>query len=235
MSDFEGLSVKGPNQRVVVPLLILLLGLSLAACGGGSDDDGSTPPPSPPAPPAPPTPPAVPPVSSTVINLDGGQQIGATHWPDGATSVGGQGQPVGTLECNAATPGPVHIHAHLSIFLNGEQLAIPSRIGFVDSSPSSSCHYQLHSHDRTGLVHVHATTPTDFTLGQYFAIWGQPLETANIAGETGMPVKVYITDAGVVSEVTSNWSAIVLDSHREVTIQIGTAITEIPNYTWAGN
>jgi len=26
-----------------------------------------------------------------------------------------------------------------------------------------------------------------------------------------------------------------LKSHREVTIQIGTAITEIPNFTWSAN
>ena len=78
--------------------------------------------------------------------------------------------------------------------------------------------------------------PATFTLGQLFAIWGQPLESTNVAGLTGMPVIIYVTDNnGVVSEATGNWRDIELLSHREITIQVGTPVTEIPNFTWSGN
>ena len=44
---------------------------------------------------------------------------------------------------------------------------------------------------------------------------------------------VYVTDNGVVTRATGDWNAIELTSHREVTIQVGTRITEIPNFTWS--
>jgi hypothetical protein len=74
-----------------------------------------------------------------------------------------------------------------------------------------------------------------FTLGQLFSIWGQPLSSSDVAGLTGMPVVVYVTDNGTVTQNTGDWSAIELRSHRLITIQVGTAITQIPNYTWTGN
>ena len=135
----------------------------------------------------------------------------------------------------ASQPIAFHVHTHLAIFLNGQQLALPARVGFVTgSSSASNCHYPLHTHDATGMIHVHATTPTVFTLGQFFQTWGQPLSSTDIGGLTGMPVRVFVTDNDVATENTGDWSAIELTSHRHITIQVGTDITEIPQYTWIG-
>jgi hypothetical protein len=196
-----------------------------------------TPPPEPPPPPPTPTPPPVPPPSppplaETAINIDAGQQIGATHWPDGDTSTGGLGQPVDGLQCGEMVEN-YHVHTHLSIFLSGEALAIPGNIGIADLSPTSDCHYNIHTHDRSGKIHVEAPQPGTFTLGQMFHIWGQPLERNNIAGLVGLPVVVYVTDDEVVSEYTGELGDIELTSHRLITIQVGIpAITEVPNFTW---
>ena len=56
------------------------------------------------------------------------------------------------------------------------------------------CDYPLHTHDTSGKIHVEADAPSTFTLGQLFAIWGQPLSYSNIAGIIGSPVVVYIND-----------------------------------------
>jgi hypothetical protein len=128
-----------------------------------------------------------------------------------------------------------HVHSHLSIFLNGEALAIPREIGILEPTPTTGCFYSLHTHDLSGRIHVEAAAPATFTLGQLFSIWGQPLSSTDIAGLSGMPVVVYVTDNGVVTQNTGDWSTIELTSHREITIQIGTPITEIPNYTWTGD
>ena len=125
-----------------------------------------------------------------------------------------------------------HVHTHLSIFLNGEALAVPNEIG-INSSPD--CFYQLHTHDLSGKLHIEAAAPQTFTLGQFFGVWGEPLENTNVAGLIGMPIVVYVTDDGVVTEADGDWHAIELKSHREITIQIGTPITEIPNFTWSAN
>lgn len=222
----------GLLRRLRPQLLLVLFAVSLAACGGGGGGSDNTP--APPAPPAPPPPPAIiPPVSTTVINIEDGHTVGVVHWPEGNTSTGGQGQAMGTMQCLNSQPVTYHVHTQLSIFLNGEQLAIPSHAGFVEGT-SNDCHYPLHTHNWSGLVHVHGTAPATFTLGQFFQIWGQPLSSTDLAGLTGMPVRVFVTENGVATENTGDWTAIELTSRRHVTIQVGTDITEIPQYTWIG-
>jgi hypothetical protein len=176
----------------------------------------------------------MPPVAAAV-DLNDNHAVGASHWSDGATSDGAQGQAIGALECLDNMPETYHVHTHLSIFLNGEALAIPAELGIVSQSPTSECFYSIHTHDQSGKIHVEAAAPGLFTLGQLFSIWGQPLDATNIAGLTGMPVVVYVTDDGVVTEATGDWHAIELKSHREITIQVGTPIAEIPNFTWSAH
>lgn len=216
-------------ERALSWLSVLLLGFSLTGCDSGSSD------PPPPQTPAPPPAPDVPPLAATAVSLDDGHTVGSAHWADSNTSDGGQGQPVGDLECVFPSPETYHVHTHLSVFMNGEAFAIPNAVGMVELSPTTECHYPLHTHNASGLIHVHAEAPTDFTLGEFFAIWGQPLEPDNVGGIVGIPAVVYITDDGVVSEYTGDFSEIDLMSHREITIQVGTPITEIPNYVWSGD
>jgi hypothetical protein len=212
----------------------LWLGLVSLALLGGCESSDTDPPEEPPAPP-PPAQSGVPPLDSNVVWLDDHHQVGATHWPDGDTPDGGQGSPVDGLPCMSVAPNDYHVHAHLSIFLNGQALAVPNEIGSVDLSPTNHCHYALHTHDASGMLHEHATTQTLFTLGQFFRVWGQPLQRDNIAGLVGLPVVVYVTDDGVVREYTGDLAALQLLSHREITVQVGTAITTIPNFRWSGD
>jgi hypothetical protein len=175
----------------------------------------------------------VPPLSPTVVDLDDNHTVGTAHWPEGETADGAQGQTIQGLECLPTMPETYHVHSHLSIFLNGEALAVPGEIGIIDGA--TSCYYSIHTHDMSGKLHVEAAAPATFTLGQFFALWGEPLENTNIAGLVGMPVVIYVTDNGVVTEATGDWHAIELKSHREITIQVGTPITEIPNFHWSAN
>jgi hypothetical protein len=177
----------------------------------------------------------VPPLSSVIVNIDGGQTIGTAHWDNGNTASGGTGQTVQGLECLSAMNETYHVHAHVSIFLDGVALAVPSNIGIAPLQPSGRCFYAIHTHDLSGKIHVEAAAPGTFTLGQLFAIWGQPLETTNVAGLTDKPIVVYSTDQATVTRVTGDWKAIELTSHKEITIQIGTPIAEIPNFSWSAN
>jgi hypothetical protein len=43
-----------------------------------------------------------------------------------------------------------------------------------------------------------------------------------------------VVEDGVASEYTDDLAALELESHRDITIQIGTPITEIPTFTWNG-
>jgi hypothetical protein len=212
------------------------LALGFAGCGGGGGDDTPAPQPTPL-----PSPPSIPPLATGApIVLNFGGTVGTTkHWEDGDTSTGGQGANVDGLPCQPNMDESYHVHAHLSIFLNGDQLMVPKEIGLPkDSSGNQKCSYSLHTHDYTGEVHVEAPSNTGFTLGQFFDIWGQPLDTTNvnIAGIVGLPIKVFIVEDGATAatEYTDDVKKLELTRHRQVTIQIGTGITSIPVYDFAG-
>lgn len=197
------------------------------------------PPPAPTPAPAPvPAPPSLPPLSPTVVDLNDNHRVGIPHWPDRDPSTGAHGETIDSLQCYPGVDPPqnYHVHSHLSIFLDDVALSIPEDIGILTLSPTQKCIYTLHTHDHSGKLHVEAPAPGDFTLGQFFAIWGQPLRPDNVAGLTGKPIVIYITDHnGVVTEATGDWGDIQLLSHREITIQVGAPISEIPNFNWKAN
>ena len=170
-----------------------------------------------------------------IVDLDDNHQVGELHWPNGDTATGGQGAPIAGLTCEINLHETYHVHTHLSIFLDGVALAFPRNVGRVQTGTNPACFYSIHTHDLSGKIHVEGPAPGTFTLGQLFEIWGMPLETDNVAGLTGKPIVIYSTDQGTVTKVTTDWKAIELTTHKEVTIQVGTPITEIPNFTWSAN
>ena len=169
------------------------------------------------------------------VNLDANQQIGvtSTFWTDGDTATGGTGQTIQGVPC-AAPVETFHIHSHLSIIVNGTAQAIAANTGIINT-PALDCHYYIHTHDRSGKLHIETPAAVNYTLGQYFAIWGQPLSTTNVAGITGMPLTVYITENNTVTQFTGDPATIPLQSHRHIALVLGTAITQVPFFTWTAN
>jgi hypothetical protein len=212
-----------------MPWLSALFLVAATACGGGGGDD--------PAPAPAPTPAPAPgvPTIAPAVNLDANQQIGvtSTFWGDGSTATGGAGATVQGVPC-AAPVDTFHIHSHLSIIVNGQAQAIAANVGLVDTA-TLDCHYYVHTHDRSGKVHVEAPAAGTFTLGQFFAIWGQPLTSTNVAGITNMDRKVYITENSTVTEFTGDPATIELQSHRHIAIVLGTPVTQVPFFTWTAN
>lgn len=190
--------------------------LSLNGCGGGGGSSNVAPP----AVVGSPTPK----LSSTPIVLNGAA-LGTASWADGSTASGGHGAVMDNVGC-AGTVN-MHNHAHLAIFRNGEMLALPAQVGL------QGCTYELHTHDRSGVIHVESAADKVFTLGQFFSVWGESLLTTNIADITGLPVTVFIDDDGKsITVYTGSLADIELKPHRSITILIGSAPTEIPSYSW---
>ena len=214
--------------------------VSLTGCGGigyqvnpGDDIIGGTPPtvPAPPnpPPPPPPPPPSVPPLSTTIQNLSDGHAVGQQRWYSPQTD----GSPIGRFTCVVNPPQELAFRAHLSIIVNNEPQKIPLYLG-ASPRPPTHCFFAIHTHDSSGRIHVTPAEPGIFTLGELFQIWGQPLSNTNVAGFTGLPVEIYVTDNGTTVKVEdTDWANIELRPHREITIGLGTPITEIPNFVWA--
>ncbi len=60
-----------------------------------------------------------------------------------------------------------HIHPTLAITVNSQSLTIPGGIGLSGGIAAS-----IHTHGGDGVIHVESREPK--TLGDFFAVWGQP-------------------------------------------------------------
>ncbi len=62
----------------------------------------------------------------------------------------------------------MHIHPTLEIVIDGERQEIPAGIGltFNEMRP-------IHTHDATGKIHIEAPCEREFTLREFFAVWGK--------------------------------------------------------------
>jgi hypothetical protein len=95
---------------------------------------------------------------------------------------GSSGKAIDTVdgvECQAGEQLQYHVHAALEILISGQPVTVPK-----DTGIRSDCIFWLHTHDDTGLVHIEAPANRSFTLGQFFAVWGQPLSATQLLGST---------------------------------------------------
>jgi len=95
------------------------------------------------------------------------------------------------------------------------------------------CYFWLHTHDASGIVHVEAPQQRDFTLGQFFAIWGQQLSATQLLNKTvdaGHQIKVTVN--GV--EVSGDPSQIKLQDKISIVVQYGPPFATPPSYNFGG-
>lgn len=124
------------------------------------------------------------------------------------------GLPALTAEGNA-----LHIHQHLDIFVDGKPVAVPPGIGINNSVPFIS---SIHTHDTSSVIHVESPVVTDFTLGQFFDIWGVKLTSTCIGGYCNTGEKTL--RAFVNGEAyTGDPRKIILTAHQEIVLAYGVA------------
>ena len=215
--------------RIGSGFLAIGAALALAACGGGGDSTSASSIAS-----AQSTQKAqstAPTLAAATPVIDG-TTLGAEKWPAGSSWSGGRGQTVNGLVC--AAPGKTYSYSHLSIYSNGQQLALPANIGTVAPTLSGpiGCRYPLNTVDESGKIRMDVTNNATYTLGQFFAIWGAPLSRTNVAGIVSSSVSVYVNDGGTLSTYTGDLASLVLPTQGEITIVLGTPLTQIPTYTW---
>ncbi len=112
----------------------------------------------------------------------------------------------------------VHIHQHLDVFVDGEQVEIPANIGIGRAFISP-----LHTHeDVPSIIHVESPTETSFSLGQFFAVWGVRLD-ARCIGATcigdGRQLRMWVD----VKPVSGDPTRIVLAEHQQIVLAYGTS------------
>jgi len=136
--------------------------------------------------------------------------------------------PVDGIYCDALEQTAYHIHAHLTIYINGKQVAIPQGIGIASDQ---SCYYWLHTHTSDGVVHIEFPKQGNPTLGNFLDIWGQSFNSlgfqTELASSTGWTV--YVNG----KKVNENFNQIVLQPHQVITIAYNSPnITPDTSFNW---
>lgn len=161
-------------------------------------------------------------------------QIGKAMFAPGDTARGGNGQPVDGIEGSSSEMLKVHVHAHLALFYKGEQVAIPQGIGIVKPFQEQNGFvgagqgfYWLHTHDATGIIHVESPDNRVYTLGNFFDVWGEPLEAGKVAGLKGR-VRAFVDGNPYTGKVRE----IKLGAHTQITLEVGDPLVTPPVYVF---
>lgn len=132
-----------------------------------------------------------------------------------------RGSPVKTyatvegVKCQSHERLDYHVHARLSIFIEGEQVPVAGQIGI-----RANCLFWLHTHGEDGLIHVEAPERLEYTLGQFFAVWGQPLSAEQLLDRTA-DASHEITATVNGSPYAGDPANIVLEDRVEIVLQHG--------------
>ena len=144
-----------------------------------------------------------------------GIQTGPAPWNAGLDHLTDRLKPLGLSELGAEGT-VIHIHQHLDIFVDGKHVTVPQSIGIFDGQYLT----ELHTHDTSGVMHVESPTKRDFTLGDFFGVWGVRLTDKCIGGycKPQTPWRWYVDGLNE----PGNPAALVLKAHQEIAFVIGT-------------
>jgi hypothetical protein len=137
------------------------------------------------------------------------------------------GAQIDHIACQAGEQVLFHIHAHLTIFVRGVSRRVPAGIGIgppleVAATPrggfvaGGSCFTWLHTHAADGIIHIESPVARTYTLGEFFDIWGQPLDREHVGPAHG-PVTALFN--GRV--FTGNPRQIPLLAHAQIQLELG--------------
>lgn len=140
--------------------------------------------------------------------------------------------PVNGVSCDSGEHYDYHHHIHLSMYINGQAVAVPQSVG-INTNASSPCLYWLHTHDTTGIVHIESPVQRTYTLGNFFDVWsgrfaqlGYPAQLSQANGW-----QVYV-NSRVYKE---NFRSIPMEDHTLVTLAYNSPnVKPETAYNWNG-
>jgi hypothetical protein len=137
------------------------------------------------------------------------------------------GEQIDGITCQASEQILFHIHAHLTIFVRGAARQVPAGIGIAppyttDATPSgafvagATCYMWLHTHAADGIIHTESPIDRTYTLGDFFDIWGQPLDQDHVGPAHGSVTA--LLNGRVFS---GNPRSIPLLAHAQIQLEVG--------------
>jgi hypothetical protein len=134
------------------------------------------------------------------------------------------------IPCQNSEQLNYHVHAHLTIYVNGQNFPLPTNLGIASDQ---SCFYWLHTHDSSGVIHIEAPSERTFTLNTFFQEWSArfpqmtyPTELDSTAGWV-----VYVDG----KSYTGDFHSITLVAHKLITLAYNSpGIKPDTTYAWQG-
>ena len=118
-----------------------------------------------------------------------------TGTPLAPAATAAKGEPVDGIRCDASEHVAYHVHTHLAVYANGRLRPLPAGIGIVTPLAQQTtdgpfytatrCYYWLHVHAQDGIIHIESPDVRTYTLGEFFAIWQQPLSATQVGPAVG--------------------------------------------------
>ena len=157
--------------------------------------------------------------------------------PLASTATIATGRSVDGISCQTSEQTLFHIHAHLTVFVNGSPRQVPAGIGVPGAHAqqtaqgpfvtSGNCFYWLHTHAGDGIVHIESPVHRTYTLGEFFDEWGQPLGPGQVGPARGPVTAIY---NGKV--FTGNPRDIPLTAHAQIQLEVGKPLVAPESITW---
>jgi hypothetical protein len=134
--------------------------------------------------------------------------------------------PVDGIRCLGNEQHRFHIHAHLTVYVNGAARRLPGGIRIVKPQVSQTavgtyvgagdCFYWLHTRAADGIIHIESPVTRAFTLGDFFDVWGQRLSERQVGPAIGAVTAIY---NGRVYRGSPR--GIPLTAHAQIQLEVG--------------
>ena len=136
-----------------------------------------------------------------------------------------------------------HVHAHLNVFIDGQEIIVPAGIGINIEDPEvdyfedvgsyagiekcdQPCISPLHTHDASGVLHTESSVQETHTLGQFFIEWGVELSETCVGEHCApTPIAVYVDG----EPYDGDPRAIEITDLKVIVIAVGTPPAVIPS------
>ena len=136
---------------------------------------------------------------------------------------------VDNISCDSLEHSAFHIHAHLSIYIDGQSVGVPQNVGVASDQ---SCLYWLHTHDSTGVIHIEAPAANEgYKLGTFFKEWKDVFTSLQYPNQLSATDgwKVYVDG----KDYKGDFDDIKLASHQLITLAYNSPnIKPDTTYNW---
>jgi hypothetical protein len=123
----------------------------------------------------------------------------------------------------SSTPGTaVRARTHLDVFADASPVTVPAGVGVL-----ASCAYWLRTEAADGIIVIGSPERRDFTLGDFFDVWGAPLGRGRALGfrvSAGRPLRAFVDGRPAAGDPR----AIRLADGREIALVIGRLPPTVP-------